>query len=137
MTASLQLIACLQCLFINAIRSNNMSFFSLLFLLFSFLYNFGLSVPSGLPYLIIMIPYFLSHITSSFTMSARISTWGAQLTQFTSKKPCGLFFLKISINKIQRGWEPGCMLWFNFILGINFIFLCFKLIIIHHVHYHT
>ena len=26
------------------------------------------------------------------------------------------------------------MLWFNFILGLNFIFLCFKLIIIH---YHT
>ena len=24
------------------------------------------------------------------------------------------------------------MLWFNFILGINFIFLCFKLIIIHY-----
>ena len=27
------------------------------------------------------------------------------------------------------------MLWFNFILGLNFIFLCFKLIII--IHYHT
>ena len=27
-----------------------------------------------------------------------------------------------------------CMLWFNFVLGLNFIFLCFKLIIIH---YHT
>ena len=26
------------------------------------------------------------------------------------------------------------MLWFNFILGLNFIFLCFKLIVIH---YHT
>ena len=26
------------------------------------------------------------------------------------------------------------MLWFNFILGLNFIFLCFKLVIIH---YHT
>ena len=26
------------------------------------------------------------------------------------------------------------MLWFNFFLGLNFIFLCFKLIIIH---YHT
>ena len=26
------------------------------------------------------------------------------------------------------------MLWFNFILGLNFIFLCFKLIILH---YHT
>ena len=26
------------------------------------------------------------------------------------------------------------MLWFNFMLGLNFIFLCFKLIIIH---YHT
>ena len=26
------------------------------------------------------------------------------------------------------------MLWFNFILGLNFIFFCFKLIIIH---YHT
>ena len=26
------------------------------------------------------------------------------------------------------------MLWFNFILGLNFIFLCFKLIIIY---YHT
>ena len=26
------------------------------------------------------------------------------------------------------------MLWFNFILGLNFIFLCFKVIIIH---YHT
>ena len=24
------------------------------------------------------------------------------------------------------------MLWFNFILGLNFIFLCFKLIIIHY-----
>ena len=27
------------------------------------------------------------------------------------------------------------MLWFNFILGLNFLFFCFKLIII--VHYHT
>ena len=26
------------------------------------------------------------------------------------------------------------MLWFNFFLGLNFIFLCFKLIVIH---YHT
>ena len=26
------------------------------------------------------------------------------------------------------------MLWFNFILGLNFVFFCFKLII---VHYHT
>ena len=26
------------------------------------------------------------------------------------------------------------MLWFNFILGLNFLFFCFKLII---VHYHT
>ena len=24
------------------------------------------------------------------------------------------------------------MLWFNFILGLNFIFLCFKLIILHY-----
>ena len=33
-------------------------------------------------------------------------------------------------------WIPVLvhMLWFNFILGLNFIFLCFKLIIIH---YHT
>ena len=49
----------------------------LLFLLFSFLCNFGLSGRPGLPYLIIMVPYFLSHITSSFTMFACISTWGA------------------------------------------------------------
>ena len=71
-----------------------MSFFSLFFLLFSFLCDFGLSGPSGLPYLIIMVPYFLSHITSSFTMFACISTWGAQLTQFMFKKPFSLFFVK-------------------------------------------
>jgi len=29
---------------------------------------------------------------------------------------------------------PMAMLWFNFILDLNFIFLCFQLIIIH---YHT
>ena len=73
-------------------------FFSLLFLLFSFLCNFGLSGPSGLPYLIIMVPYFLSHITLSFTMFACISTWGAQLSKFTFEKPFSLFFLKISVN---------------------------------------
>ena len=44
-----------------------------------------------------------------FYLFACISTWGAQLTQFTFKKPFSLFFLKISINKIQRGWERGCI----------------------------
>ena len=71
-----------------------MSFFFFVVLLFSFLCNFGLSGPSGLPYLVIMVPYFLSHITSSFTMFACISTWGAQLTQFMFKKPFSLFFVK-------------------------------------------
>ena len=58
---------------INAIRSNNVFFFFVV-LLFSFLCNFGLSDPLGLPYLIIMVPYFLSHITSSFNMFACMST---------------------------------------------------------------
>ena len=33
-----------------------------------------------------------------FYLFACISTWGAQLTQFTFKKPFSLFLLKISIN---------------------------------------
>ena len=35
---------------------------------------------------------------------------------------------------IFRDLELLCMSWFNFILGLNFLFFCFKLIIIH---YHT
>ena len=40
---------------------------------------------------------------------------------------CFLFIIIISLSDLY-------MLWFNFILGLNFIFFCFKLIIIH---YHT
>ena len=31
-------------------------------------------------------------------------------------------------------WQESYMLWFSFVLGLNFIFRCFKLIIIY---YHT
>ena len=31
-------------------------------------------------------------------------------------------------------WKITYMLWFNFVLGLNIIFLCFELVIIH---YHT
>ena len=37
-------------------------------------------------------------------------------------------------GKTSLKQERLVMLWFNFILGLNFIFLCFKLIIIY---YHT
>ena len=47
-------------------------------------------------------------------------------------------YCKIGQTVIWSTYKPGniCvyMLWFNFIFGLNFIFLCFRLIIIH---YHT
>ena len=43
--------------------------------------------------------------------------------------------MEISETKrfFPKGFELG-MLWFNFILGLNYMFVCFKVIIIH---YHT
>ena len=37
-------------------------------------------------------------------------------------------------NDTKTSYCEVCMLWFSFIRGLNFVFLCFKLIIIH---YHT
>ena len=56
----------------------------------------------------------------------------------TSKKTTQVV-KKISPALTVRTWwfvhlDILCMLWFSFILGLHFIFLCFKLIIIH---YHT
>ena len=38
------------------------------------------------------------------------------------------------IKKVNIHTGMYCMLWFNFILGLNLIFFCFKLIV---KHYHT
>ena len=43
-------------------------------------------------------------------------------------------YVRILIIKIKRGLGIVHLLWFNFILGLNFISLCFKLII---TYYHT
>ena len=50
------------------------------------------------------------------------------MTVVVSEGPCNVLS--------SHGWTNILlwMLWFNFMLGLNFIFLCFKLIIIH---YHT
>ena len=50
------------------------------------------------------------------------------------KKNLGHQYRKILCVDIRLEETRLTLLWFNFILGLNFIFLCFKLVIIH---YHT
>ena len=66
---------------------------------------------------------FSNHIT--LTVSAQI--FNAKFR----KNPLEAIQRKRNVNAVACAYR---MLWFNFILGLNFILLCFKLIIIH---YHT
>ena len=47
--------------------------------------------------------------------------------------PC--FFILLYMYNIWNIIDINYLLWFNFVLGLNFIFFCFKLIYI--LHYHT
>ena len=72
---------------------------------------------------------FSNHIT--LTVSAQI--FNAKFR----KNPLEAIQRKRNVNAVASTYSKNCayrLLWFNFILGLNFILLCFKLIIIH---YHT
>ena len=71
-----------------------------------------------------------SKLPASFISWKPLSRLNHHITWITSKASKSSWLVKtVTVAILARH-----MLWFNFILGLNFIFLCFKFIIIH---YHT